>query len=780
VLFDLIIDPILVEAGQERKSLPGLFAGSAPRRAARLRGQDRAIFLFTQAGSALLAPNLQQEMLSRLAETYFTSSGSVTAGMRATVERLNDFLLNRNLRGARQGGQLSAALSMTVLHGDSLHVIAATPAGVEHFFDPSARSLGQARVASLRFFTSTLVAGSLLLFAPERYPEWSDANLRAWAATPVEELHHRLIGQALERVGGAVGCQNGRGEIAWTTPLRPEPAPAAVERKPAARPAVPLGSRLAGIFLSGKPLARPAEQVTAAQAVESASSGPSIATPEPVEVPPEAAPVGPAAHLEVVSLPDAPAESRAAPARQAVRARTETTRAPTAARPQGPSKAAVAAAKAATGGFSWLRKAKGVVGRAFSKLMARAIPGQPAEGLSISPSTMLFVAIAVPLVVVSIAAAVYFQRGRGEQYQAFLRTARQFSEQAGAQQDSVLQREDWNQALYWLDKAAVYGKSDEGDQLKRNAQQALDGMDGILRLTFQPVGGTLPKTANITRMVATINDVYMLDSTSGSVFRLYRTGSGYELDTSFICGPGKAGSAIIGPLLDIVPLPPNNEYKASVMGIDAGGNLEYCAANVSGFSSATLTPPDSNWGEISRMVLYQDVLFVLDPKVNAVYRYVGDKGSIFTSGPRLYFDNQVPTMSDVVDIAVDQENLYLLHEDGSMTTCSDAGFSTECADPSPYGDGRSGREPAPLLFEGSHFTRLQATQPPDPSLYILDRQANSIYQFSLRKLNLQRQYRAGLELDYPLPERSATAFAVTPNRRVTLAFGDQVFFASLP
>jgi hypothetical protein len=261
---------------------------------------------------------------------------------------------------------------------------------------------------------------------------------------------------------------------------------------------------------------------------------------------------------------------------------------------------------------------------------------------------------------------------------------------------------------------------------------------------------------------------------------LFRTGQGYELDLQFKCGPGKAGTALIGPLLDIAALPPNNDFKATVLGIDAGGNLEYCAPGVAGFSSTQLMAPDANWGKINRMVLYQDVLYVMDPMVNAVYRFFGDQGSAFTTAPRLYFENQVPTMGDVIDMAVDQEYLYLLHEDGSMTTCSDAGFSTVCSDPAPYGDSRQGRMTEPLRFDDARFLRLQATQPPDPSLYVLDQEADSIYQFSLRRLNLQRQYRPVLNPDYPLPERQVTGFAMTPNRKVLLAFGNQAFYASLP
>ncbi len=760
-MFDLKIDPLAIEAGQERNELPGFFAAAAPRRAARLRAQDRVIFFFTQSGTTLLAPNLQQEMLARLAETYFTSSGSVTSGMRATAERLNDFLLNRNLRGARQGGQVVGALAMCVLHSSSLYVLIAGPVqvlllsggGVERFADPSARGLGQARLVGSRFFTSSVEPGGTLIFTPQAPAAWRDDALRGWAGLPLPELHRCLAGEALDVQAGIVRCEAGRGEVAWASP-KPQPGAAA-------RPAgdAPAPEKRAGVFLSGRPLRK--------------ADPPAAQTAPAEERPPqklEAAAV-PLPHPVSAQTPPAPQVRR--PAAAPVQARP---------RPQGPSAATVAAAKAASGVFGGLRKGWNTFSGALSRLAARTLPGRPAEGgLNLSPSTMLFIALAVPLAVVAVAATVYFQRGRGEQYQAFLRTARQFADQAAAQQDISLQREDWNQALYWLDKAGSYGRSAEGDQVRQQVQAALDGLDGIQRLNYQPIAtGGLPEGANIIRMVATINDVYLLDSTSGSVFRLYRTGQGYEYDPAFKCGPGTAGSATVGKLIDIAPLSPNNEYQSTVMGIDAAGHLAYCAPSLSGPTYVTLVPPDSLWGAIKQMVIYSDVLYVLDPQTNAVYRYPGENGPAFNGGPRFYFGNLVPTLTDVVDFAVDQEFLYLLHADGSMTTCTDAGAATECTDPAPYGDSRPGRDPAPLRFEDAGFIRMQTTQPPDPSLYILDKEAASIYHFSLRKLNLQRQYRAVVGADYPLPARPATAFVVTPNRRALLAFNDQVFFAPLP
>ncbi len=118
-----------------------------------------------------------------------------------------------------------------------------------------------------------------------------------------------------------------------------------------------------------------------------------------------------------------------------------------------------------------------------------------------------------------------------------------------------------------------------------------------------------------------------------------------------------------------------------------------------------------------------------------------------------------------------------------MTICESPGFAfatTKCTDPAPYGDPRPGFDPAPITFPGARFIQIQTTQPPDPSLFALDEANKSIYHLSLRRLNLQRQYRPKVDGNFPLPNSAPTAFAIAPNRRALIAFGNQVFFAPIP
>jgi hypothetical protein len=249
-----------------------------------------------------------------------------------------------------------------------------------------------------------------------------------------------------------------------------------------------------------------------------------------------------------------------------------------------------------------------------------------------------------------------------------------------------------------------------------------------------------------------------------------------------MCSPGEygGGTVTIGPLVDITTLPPQNFVHAQIMGIDAQGNVLFCQPGEMP-SAQKLIPPDVNWGNLTHAVHLQGVLYVLDIQVNQIYRYFyNETEANFVGAPGIYFDLQVPRLDDVIDLAVDQEYMYLLHSNGSMTTCSNSGASTQCQDPAPYGDGRAGKSSDPLTFEEATFTVMQSTQPPDPSLYILDTLGPSVYNFSHRRLNLQNIYQPAPESEYPPPDSVPQAFVITPNRRVILSVDNLLYMGALP
>jgi hypothetical protein len=149
----------------------------------------------------------------------------------------------------------------------------------------------------------------------------------------------------------------------------------------------------------------------------------------------------------------------------------------------------------------------------------------------------------------------------------------------------------------------------------------------------------------------------------------------------------------------------------------------------------------------------------------------------------MFFGNEVPFVADVSDMLVFSDNLYMLHQDGSMTRCSYTGYSyssTRCSDPFPYHPGQKAEESMETV-PGVKFIQMQYVQP--FSIYILDANKPSLYHYSTN-LNLQQVFRPDTNLEVAPPQSPPTAFTIstelTIDRRVFIAYGTQVFYATLP
>lgn len=850
-MLDLNLTTIRLEAGQEYRELPGLYA-STPKKAARLRAPDRLVLHLSQApaapapGYSPLPPNLQQELLSRLAETYFTSTGSVTAGMKAVAERLNEFLINRNLRQSRQqSAQLIGMLTIAVVHGSFVYIAQAGPmhaylirgTQVEHYTDAGgpSRGLGLARAVNLRFFQVQIEDGMNLVFCSDGSAIWRDPQLATLAGLSMDDMRRALIGDALNLDAVLLHFVPGRGEVKLLLPVvQSTPAKPVETMEPSVPETVVITPAIEtlpaqGIYLSGKVLEnvtdqRPVESAAGEIGLESGQVGaeettaplietaPAETTKRDLDIPPWEETKAETAHPEptapvlaphpVVSQPLSGAERAARrwaqqsqPEAQAVvasrpipdhapRPAQEKQEIPRRSRQNPPSAFAIGAARLVTGINNAVRQVGARFGGMFNRLISRVLPDQPAEGMRLSPATMLFIALAVPVLVVAVSATVYFQRGRGQMLAAALSTARQYADRAVTQSDNALKREDWNQAQTWIGRAEKYGTNDDMIILRRRVQTGLDELDGLTRLEFRPaLAGSMGEGVQIRRMLPVVNDVYLLDSSQNRVLRAFRSGQGYEIDQGFVCAAGNdfgGGNMAVGQLIDITTIPADNFVNAVLLAIDGRGNILLCSPGELP-SAQNLLPPDINWGTLARAVHLNGILYVLDTQANQVYRYYySDEQQNFIGAPSIYFDLQIPRLNDVIDIAVDEENLYLLHADGTMTSCFNSGASTQCDDPLPYGDFREGWPAEPLSFDKTSFVIMQSTQPPDPSLYVLDALGPSVYNMSHRRLNLQRIYSPYTDTGYPPAGKAPQAFAVTSNRRVLMAVDDRLYMAPLP
>ena len=237
----------------------------------------------------------------------------------------------------------------------------------------------------------------------------------------------------------------------------------------------------------------------------------------------------------------------------------------------------------------------------------------------------------------------------------------------------------------------------------------LDTLDIVERLDYQPgIVGGLPDGVTVTKIVLSPdNDLYMLNGENGYALRATYTEQGYELDKVFNCGPVPQ-PVLVGPLIDIAPLPRGQEDGATLLGMDANGNLLRC---IPGEEEAPLAmqmaPPDLNWGEPTAFSLDSGNIFVLDPKTNSVWIYWASDG--YTELPTYYFGNQIPPLQNVIDMSVSDSDLFLLYEDGHITVCNYSAYidaPTRCADPAEYIDLRAGYQSGPVM-QGTNFGQMQ-------------------------------------------------------------------------
>jgi hypothetical protein len=388
---------------------------------------------------------------------------------------------------------------------------------------------------------------------------------------------------------------------------------------------------------------------------------------------------------------------------------------------------------------------------------------------------MAFVAVAVPVVVVTVAAMVYFQRGRAAQYEVFFVQAKASAAAAAAKTDPQELRLAWETILAQLDQAEFYQTTNESQALRAQIQGELDRADLIERLDYKPaIIGGLAEDVIITRMLIVGDDLYLLNDTDGVVQRAIFTSEGYRLDPTFQCGPGPYGGHIVGALIDIAPAPKDDDLKATILGVEANGNLLKCIPGELPVASP-LQVPDINWGTPRAITTEGNDLYVLDPQMKAVWIY---REMDVSQPPRLFFDQQIPEIQDVVDLASNQNDLYLLHADGHLTTCvfSELVTSpTRCQEPAIYTDPRQGRQSGRFI-EGALFSEIKFSPPPEPSFYLLDPNTKGINHFSVR-LTYNLQYRPAKAL----PSEQATAFAIDKSSRIAfLAVGNQVFYAAMP
>jgi hypothetical protein len=426
----------------------------------------------------------------------------------------------------------------------------------------------------------------------------------------------------------------------------------------------------------------------------------------------------------------------------------------------------------------WLAK----ISNAFIALLARLAPGlaEPPQIGAFTPGLMAATAVAVPLLVVTIAAVAYFGRGRREQFQDYYGQAYTAVLTAQTKPEPDQARGDWAEALRLLNLAETYGQSQEADDLRELIQNNLDTIDLVVRLDFRTVvSGGFGPDANITAIADSATDLYVLDARHQIIRHAWGAPErGFEIDKNFDCLNGPDNFPEMSTPVDIViQAQPGALGVEGLVAVDQDGTLLYCAPDRQP-ALAQLTPPDIGWGLIQAIDVFNESLYVMDTGTNAVYIYDA-AGGLFSGNPELYFVEEVRDLGGAIDIAMAADELIVLYADGKLDRCrrkfepdmeGKSRIRVECDAELYFEDDRPGRE-ATTYIPGAVPSEIAYSAPPEPSLFFLDSLSNSVFHYSMR-LVYQGQY-------FPLEafDGEITALGLGPPNDLFLAVGDHVYHA---
>jgi hypothetical protein len=768
--------------GKEQTNLPGLMAFAPPRRAARGRARESLLVSLLLSGNTPFTAEEYRNLVTNAAAAYHSTGGALTSALRAAAESINRALLERNLSSSGRGQYVIGWLTLASLRESQIillqcgptHVLSLSGGSSLHLYDPalSGKGLGISQSISHFYSQIPLQPGDRLLLCPKLPPAWENGLDSDRGLPTLEANRKRMLSLVKEDVSGAlIQVTEGTGIINL-----------ALDETPPALPPQPGNASPDAIPLK---LAR--ETDARAEVVERAREE----QPSAYAIPPQPAQASEALVEQLASAgmtrqfppsiprakPPEPIMESTLPAEDEEKVGFEPVDISSAAR-RSPEEIAQRraegqrqAARVAVTGIQTWRRFTEQVGARIRKFLPNLLPGGDSD-ISLPVPAMAFISILIPLLVVTIAVVVYMRFGRSSQYETYIAQAQVLREQAMSETDPVRQRDAWNNVLQRVVQAESYHVTSDTIAMRQEAQTRLDVLLGITRLNFSPVFSS-GINAEISRMVASDSDLFMLDATQGSILRAV-VGRNYELDATFDCKPGENGNNTVGSLVDLLVLPKLNTLNSSVMGVDAAGNLLYCApGQVS--KAISLTPPSTNWGRVTAMALDGGKLYVLDAPARAVWIYTETDG-VFNDAPLIFFGVQIPDIQDAIDIAVNGDELYLLHADGRVTYCMHShldGVPTRCDSPVTLVN----RFPAydeTDVFAQAHFTQMMLAGLPDSTAILLDADGQSLYRLSSRGFELQGILSAAVG---NLPTGSLSAMTTGPNHILYLALGNQVYVA---
>ncbi|MCA9994904.1 MAG: hypothetical protein KDE56_04110 [Anaerolineales bacterium] len=709
---------------QTAVSVPGLLATSAPKKANRSRSRDFLFVHLTLSGKVEETAVLTLDLLATINESYFQSSGSVTAGLRRALINANEKLLRHNL--SQSGPSREGAITCAVLRNNELYMLQAGEAlallgrqfGVERLpahLPERLTPVGRTAGLDIRYFHQQIDLGDMLLLADPRI-----------AHLPSDQLAPALVDvdveTGLDELRDLVGSDSARllliefsDEAVTVTPTQPTAAP------PPPHDEMPTVPNQRPEILAKRPLR--------AQATTDTESQPTLRIPRP-------------------SLSDIDVEHSA---RQAT-------------------------ADAALGLSRFTRWLADLLSRLRPGTAAPANPDEP--GLL----TATLLAILIPIIIGIIVTGVYLRRS---EINEFARLKRDMSanlvlaEEAG---DNVNAAREYYNLMLGLAAEAETIRPDDADvnHMRQEAFVALDRIDGVTRLVALPFF-TYDEGVQVTAVSLRegfSGGIDILDSGNGQVL-YHATDEAYTTLSSdtpeqLIFRGQAVGTHVIGTIIDILWRPRGlNVSRDGVAMLDSSGTLLTYFPN---FADTRAVPLGlaSEWRTPRTATTFAERLYVLDPGAGQIWKYFpeGDGFNVNENDRTISFADD-PDLANAVDFDIYSENgsLVVVYKDGRLR----------------YYDTRTGRvqwDEASLLQEGGLTTPFIAPNHVkiigrglNASIFVADPGSSRIVQISQGGTVLA-QYRASDDNGFD-PMANMEDFAVAPTPlRIFITNGNVLYLAT--
>ncbi|MFW5690940.1 MAG: hypothetical protein ACOCXZ_00450 [Chloroflexota bacterium] len=610
--YEALVGHLYIVGGRAvRMAPPGALCEVAPEKAARGRETDTFFALVTPTGDAVAPASFYERLAALAAERYFSSSGSVTAGLRDLFTHLNQNLYDYN---QTHDNPYEANIVCAVLRGADLIVgrvgSCATATRIEGLLrsfpddlnDDEAlyvAPLGVREVPDVKMTQYRVSSGQRMLFA--------DANL---ADLKPEEIDNALM--SVDVASTLVAIK----ELArlQMTVMVVEFVPPEVQTPET----VPAGESTTAILQPRKKEPQPSATITVAAA------SPDKAKPPPRERKPGV--------LDVLWR-----HGKRAAGRVVMR----------------------------------LGSGLGLFGRVIDHFFG---PRSEDQRRWLASPVGAGTVIALPVIVVAAVLVMWLSGTEESEFELCLQEVDRRVELArspnvvNSDRQSILTA--WGHVLTKVQECETMRPGDPGlASIRAEGQAVTDRLRSLTRI--EPVLLATLREAQLTRVVVQGQNLFVLDANSSLVYQLVLTDDGLgvarpPVPIQEMRRGGVASGYEVGTIVDIA----YNTQTNRLIAIDESGVLVQCEVRFLQCTGERLIDT-SNWGDPVAITTWggNGSIYVLDSEAQngQIWRYDVAGGSYGTRGGE-YFGATRPVLRGAVDLQIDQRgNIYVLLADGTLT-----------------------------------------------------------------------------------------------------------------